>query len=144
MDHLNEFGTFTACCCCVWLLYSVLAVARFIKALSHGSRSSLKMKTYGLLTTTNLFFHPLLFSSRILRCPFFAIQGETLISSNSGKRLVAGEGGEGDDSGATLPSRLGKFSKINDFGLVGSGDIKLKCNKVKGASSFSENNLVNF
>ena len=54
------------------------------------------------------------------------MQGETLISSNSGKRLVAGEGGEGEDSGMTRPRRLGKFSKINDFGLVGSGDIKLE------------------
>ena len=54
------------------------------------------------------------------------MQGETLISSNSGKRLVAGEGGEGDDSGTTRPRRFGKFSNINDLGLVGSGDIKLK------------------
>jgi hypothetical protein len=38
----------------------------------------------------------LLFSSRILRYPFFAMQGETLISSSSGKRLVAGEGGKKD------------------------------------------------
>ena len=97
-----------------------------MRALSQGSRSSLKMKTYGLLTTTNLFFHPLVFSSRTLRYPFFAMHGETLISSNSGKRLVAGEGGEGDDSGMTRPRRLGKFSNINDFGLVGSGDIKLE------------------
>ena len=57
------------------------------------------------------------------------MQGETLISSNSGKRLVASDGGEGDDSVMNRARRLGKFSKINDFDLVGSGDIKLEIKK---------------
>lgn len=126
------------------LLYSVLAVARLIRARSQGSRSSLKMKTYGLLTTTNLFFQPLVFSSRTFRYPFFAIHGDTLISSNSGKRLVAGEGGEGEDSGTTRPRRFGKFSNINDFGLVGSGDNKLEnMNYLKENIKQGKNKLPN-
>ena len=45
----------------------------------------------------------------------------------SGNKLVAGDGGEGvEGSVGFLPSRFGRFSNINDLGLVGSGDIKLK------------------
>ena len=54
------------------------------------------------------------------------MQGDTLISSMSGRRLVEGEGGEGEGSAGSLPSKFGRFSRINDLGLVGSGDIRLQ------------------
>lgn len=44
----------------------------------------------------------------------------------SGRRLEAGDGGDGEASVGFLPRRFGKFSNINDLGLVGSGDIKLE------------------
>ena len=39
---------------------------------------------------------------------------------------MAGEGGEGEVSATLRPSRFGRFSNIRDFGLVGSGDIRLE------------------
>ena len=42
---------------------------------------------------------------------------------------MAGDGGDGVASDGFLPRRFGKFSNIKDFGRVGSGDIKLKCQK---------------
>ena len=39
---------------------------------------------------------------------------------------MAGEGGEGEVSATLRPRRFGRFSKIRDFGLVGSGDIRLQ------------------
>ena len=50
---------------------------------------------------------------------------------------MAGDGGDGVASVGFLPRRFGKFSNIRDFGRVGSGDIKLKCQKF-------QNNLIRF
>jgi hypothetical protein len=81
---------------------------------------------------THLLFHVLLFSSRTLRYPFLAMQGDTLISSSSGIRLKAGEGGLGACAravavpGEARPSSCGRFSRIRDRGRCGSGDSSLR------------------
>ena len=58
------------------------------------------------------------------------MQGDTLISSSSGmqERWVEGDGGLGDLEGVPPvppPRMFGRSSMMRDFGLEGSGDIKL-------------------
>ena len=75
-------------------------------------------------------FQVLDLSSRTLRYPFFAMQGDTRISSSSGRkvRVVLGERGLADlteGRSGSRPIRLGRSSSNRDFGLRGSGESKL-------------------